>query len=155
MRTSFDSFGGRRESNCMTLMTDRNPFMHPVRGTRCAAPGARPEGLVAMAGGAAYEAGDFIAGEDIGQGTNAWWLDHVDPREGLAEYVLIEEADAVAIDFDDAPGMGGDQRAEVAFEFVGGEVIGEAIDILRESANGDSVVFLALPWTLRAVGCCS
>ena len=34
MRTSFDPFGGRRERNCMTLMTDRNPFMHRVRGTR-------------------------------------------------------------------------------------------------------------------------
>ena len=57
---------------------------------------------VAMAGGAADEAGDFIAGEDIGQGTNAGWLDHVDPREGLTEHVLVEEADAVAIDFDGA-----------------------------------------------------
>ena len=66
--------------------------------------GDEPEGLIAMASGAADEAGDFIAGEDIGQGTNARWLDHVDPREGLTEHVLVEEADAVTIDFDGAEG---------------------------------------------------
>ena len=37
--------------------------------------------------------------------------------------------------------MGVDQRAEVAFEFVGGEVIGDAIDILRESAHGEGIGF--------------
>ena len=103
--------------------------------------GDEPKGLVAMAGGAADEAGDFIAGQDIGQGTNAWWLDHVDPRERLAEHVLVEEADAVAVDLHRAPGMGVDQIREVAFEFVGGEVVGDAIDILRESAHGEGIGF--------------
>ena len=94
-----------------------------------------------MAGGAANKAGDFIAGEDIGQGTNARWLDHVDPGERLTEHVLVEEADAVAVDLHRTPGMGVDQIREVAFEFVGGEVIGNAIDILRESAHGEGIGF--------------
>ena len=78
--------------------------------------------------------------QDIGQGTNAG-LDHVDPREGLTEHVLIEETDTLAVDRHGTPRMGVDQIREVAFEFVGGEVVGNAIDILRESAYGEGIGF--------------
>lgn len=47
----------------------------------------------------------LFPGENIGQRADAWRLDDFNPIPGSIEHVPVEEADAVTIHFDRAPGM--------------------------------------------------
>ena len=52
-----------------------------------------------------------------------------------------KELYAVAVYFDSRPGMGRNERVEIAFELFGGEFVRWAVKVLGQPANGATVEF--------------
>ena len=63
--------------------------------------------------------------------------------------MAVEEAQAIEIKFDGAPGVGLDERGKERLEFVDADIVGTAVDMVGQAAHGacvgiDGLVGLAL-----------
>ena len=65
--------------------------------------------------------------------------DHVEPWHRLAEDLLVEEANAIAIQFDGAPAAIVNEPLEVGIELIDTERIGTVVDEVSETPDGAAV----------------
>jgi hypothetical protein len=77
--------------------------------------GGEDEDLEAKFAGGVDQAKDFVAGQEIGQDTFLRRFNQVEPVSFLAEDVVVEELQAIAIDLDGRPGAVADEPKERAW----------------------------------------
>lgn len=96
-------------------------------------------GVIARFAGGLQQMGQLCLGEDVGQGFDDGRFDDVDPLPLLFEHVGIEEQQAVAVQFDGAPGEGLDEGGEVGFQIFAAEAVGAAVEEGSNTAHGARV----------------
>lgn len=97
--------------------------------------GHQQEHAIAQFAGRADQLLDLGAGENIGKGLDARRLDQIEPGPIALEDMLPEALQAIAVDLHGAPGMGVDEFAEVALQLRRGELVGTAVEVLREAPH--------------------
>ncbi len=57
--------------------------------------------------------GRFLNRDDVGQPLGARWLDQVNRHPGFFQHMLVEELEAIQVEFDGTPGVGAEQIGEI------------------------------------------
>ncbi len=66
----------------------------------------------------------------------ARWLDQVNRHPGFFQHVLVEELEAIQVEFDGTPGVGAEQVGEVGEQLRLGQVMELMVKIVTDSADG-------------------
>ena len=101
--------------------------------------GDEPEASEVEALAGQNQPSDLIVREDVGQTLRFRCLGEVDPGEFLAEDLLVEEPDAIAVDLDGGPGVRFEEVGEVPVDLLLGDVNEATIEGLGEPTDATSI----------------
>jgi len=94
------------------------------------------EDLVAQGAGGIEEGLRLLDGDDVGQPLALGWANEIGHLPELAQHVQGVELQAVHVMFDGAPGVGGEQLAEVVGGKLARELVVPVAEILAHASDG-------------------